>query len=457
MSGLKPITVNTPPEEEAHIYAEDDAAILQAMFGLDGVASIGKKCAATVLSSNKVRIDNGVVIVGGHFARIPYGEYVDLDIESEIPGKKRNDIIAVRFETTGTGGVDTMEFVVLQGTSGTTAKDPTVTQEDLYNGGKVREFPLYRIVINGANITAAEAMFTVLKDKEALQKTVENFKTLTPMLPNKTFTGDMNTMDTGVFSVAIADCTNVPSYFTGAARVLVWKNVLQLAIEKVDAGSNAMAMRICSGGSWTNWRTVGFGHGFGDAKSVNRLEDALIISAINPNSSLNMTAYVNKNTKNIPSDCSWGVREVSWISETLQIVRITGSSHGGAKAFWINHHNPDGWQGWETFRPNANPIRQNNITRTKAGVVSKKVSGGTSVALFSVSEVNEMLGVKDVSGTNTIITVANAEGAINGTHVEGVNFMLLNGTVKNTWYALFDGDTSGTVKIIYRIDYFGSS
>lgn len=44
MAGLKGITVNTAPEAEPHIYAEDDAAIFQAMFGEDGVSSIGQAC-----------------------------------------------------------------------------------------------------------------------------------------------------------------------------------------------------------------------------------------------------------------------------------------------------------------------------------------------------------------------------------------------------------------------------
>ena len=44
MSGLKPITVNTPTEDEAHIYAEDDAAIYQSLFGEDGVSSVGQAC-----------------------------------------------------------------------------------------------------------------------------------------------------------------------------------------------------------------------------------------------------------------------------------------------------------------------------------------------------------------------------------------------------------------------------
>lgn len=172
MAGLKGLTVNTAPEAEPHIYAEDDAAIFQSIFGEDGVSSIGQACKATVLSNNKVRIADGVVFVGGHFARIPYGEYVDCEIANGQSGKNRNDIIVAKFVTTGSGGIDTMTCEVKQGTAGTTAADPALTQNDIYKGGKIREFPLYRVKIEGLNITAVEQLFTVVPTNEELIKTV---------------------------------------------------------------------------------------------------------------------------------------------------------------------------------------------------------------------------------------------------------------------------------------------
>lgn len=170
MSGLKPITVNTPTEDEAHIYAEDDAAIYQSLFGEDGVSSVGQACKATVLSNNKVRVADGVICVGGHFARIPYGDYIDCEIENGQSGQNRNDIIVARFETTGTGGIDTYTCEVKKGMAGSTATDPEIVQEDLYKAGKVRELTLYRVKIEGLSITAVEQLFTLRKTNEELEK-----------------------------------------------------------------------------------------------------------------------------------------------------------------------------------------------------------------------------------------------------------------------------------------------
>lgn len=168
MAGLKALNINTPPEAEPHIYAEDDAAIYKAIFGGDGVSTIRQACKATVLSNNKVRIADGVLCVDGHMARIPYGEYEDCEIMNGQSGKNRNDIIVAKFETTGTGGIDTMTCEVIQGTAGETAVDPELTQDDIYAGGKVREYPLYRVKIEGLNITAVERMFEIIPSNKDL-------------------------------------------------------------------------------------------------------------------------------------------------------------------------------------------------------------------------------------------------------------------------------------------------
>ncbi|MDR3925445.1 MAG: hypothetical protein Q3X47_03805 [Dorea sp.] len=177
MAGLKALNINTPPEAEPHIYAEDDAAIYKAIFGGDGVSTIGQACKATVLSNNKVRIADGVLCVDGHMARIPYGEYEDCEIMNGQSGKNRNDIIVAKFETTGTGGIDTMTCEVIQGTAGETAVDPELTQDDIYAGGKVREYPLYRVKIEGLSITAVEKMFEVIPTSWILLNKINELST----------------------------------------------------------------------------------------------------------------------------------------------------------------------------------------------------------------------------------------------------------------------------------------
>ncbi|MGF0148069.1 hypothetical protein ACQRDF_11795 [Lachnospiraceae bacterium SGI.054] len=164
--GFKPLTINTSPENEAHILAEDDAALYAGMLAQDSVLNLGNKLKATVVSNNKVRISDGIVLVGGHAGRIIKGDYEDMTINNGVSGQKRNDIIAARFIAGVSGGADSYKLVVIQGTPGTTAKDPTFAKGDLYNGDKQRDYPLWRVKIENLSIVKVEQMFTVGKSTE---------------------------------------------------------------------------------------------------------------------------------------------------------------------------------------------------------------------------------------------------------------------------------------------------
>ena len=159
--GLKGITINTLPEAAAHIYAEDDAAIYQPIIGSDRVLDIGEKFKAEVINSNTVRVYNGVVVIGGHVARIVPGDYQDMTIENGTAGKKRNDLIVARFMTTGNAGTDDYTLAVVKGAAGDTAADPSRVQGDLYNGAKQRELALWRVKLDGVNITDVERVAPV--------------------------------------------------------------------------------------------------------------------------------------------------------------------------------------------------------------------------------------------------------------------------------------------------------
>lgn len=155
---FKPITYKSAPGAEPHITPEDDAAIYESIVGTDGVFAIGEQFKATVISNNKVRIGNGVLNVGGHMGRTTYGDYVDMTIENGVSEQNRNDLIIARFVI---GDTDTYELDVKKGVSGKEAVDPELVQEDLYNGGKTREYPLYRVKIEGLSIVKVEQMFEV--------------------------------------------------------------------------------------------------------------------------------------------------------------------------------------------------------------------------------------------------------------------------------------------------------
>ena len=187
---FKPLTVNTPIGEEAHILAEDDAALYDGIFGEDCVLKLGEQFASKTISNNVIRVMDGVVVVGGHVGRIIKGDYEDMMIDNGTADQKRNDLIVARFQSGGTGGADTYSLVVVKGTPGSTAKDPAIVQEDLYAGGKRRDYPLYRVRIESLSVVGVDKLFKVNRNfkvlAEELDKTGEKIDLVNRTLEERT-------------------------------------------------------------------------------------------------------------------------------------------------------------------------------------------------------------------------------------------------------------------------------
>lgn len=187
---FKPLTVNTPVGEKAHILAEDDAALYDGIFGEDCVLKLGEQFASKTISNNVIRIMDGVVVVGGHVGRIIKGDYEDMMIDNGTADQKRNDLIVARFQSGGTGGADTYSLVVVKGTPGSTAKDPAIVQEDLYAGGKQRDYPLYRVRIENLSVVGVDKLFKVNRNfkvlAEELDKTGEKIDLVNRTLEERT-------------------------------------------------------------------------------------------------------------------------------------------------------------------------------------------------------------------------------------------------------------------------------
>ena len=170
---FKPLTVNTPTGKKAHILAEDDAALYDGIFGEDCVLKLGEQFASKTISNNVIRVMDGVVVVGGHVGRIIKGDYEDMMIDNGIADQKRNDLIVARFQSGGTGGADTYSLVVVKGTPGSTAKDPAIVQEDLYAGGKRRDYPLYRVRIENLSVVGVDKLFKVNRNFKVLAEELD--------------------------------------------------------------------------------------------------------------------------------------------------------------------------------------------------------------------------------------------------------------------------------------------
>lgn len=154
-----------------HVTAEQEADLNAGIFGSGFyVLPVGEKMRAEAVTSNQVRIFDGIFVGYGRQASIEEGGYENVTIENGTAGLLRNDMIVVKYNKDEESGIESVSFDVLKGQTGSTAQDPVPNNQDIRAGAFESEMPLYRVRLNGLAIEEIEPLFTVPKSIEELMQ-----------------------------------------------------------------------------------------------------------------------------------------------------------------------------------------------------------------------------------------------------------------------------------------------
>ena len=184
---------------ENHVTAAD-AGALNACFAGEGryvAAGVGEALAAEVISNNCVRIKSGEAINQGRHMRVSANTYVDCTIQNGSQSTKRYDLIVFRYTKNAETDIEKAEIVVIKGTAGSTAADPTYTAGNILAGARQDDMPLYRVRINGINIEAVDKLFTELPSLAALNEKSSKLETAVSQLNSELTTLQDKTFKVG--------------------------------------------------------------------------------------------------------------------------------------------------------------------------------------------------------------------------------------------------------------------
>lgn len=127
-----------------HVHSEDFGAYQAHTFGAGAYVLSG--CEASVVDSNTIRISKGEMLVNGRHVRIKGSE--DVAIQSGTVGRKRKDLICVRY-TKDSEGIEDSPIAVIVGTpTEGEASYPSYIQGSILDGDVAADFPLYGIPID---------------------------------------------------------------------------------------------------------------------------------------------------------------------------------------------------------------------------------------------------------------------------------------------------------------------
>lgn len=150
---------------EPHVTSQQERNTNIAIFG-SGVYianGVGSELEATIVSANLVEIADGLLIAEGCTAEITRGTTESLVIENGSQGMKRTDLIVARYTRNANTGAESMELVVIKGTSA--ASNPAVPSYNtglIADGDAIVDFPIYQVNIDGISITSVDPLIDTI-------------------------------------------------------------------------------------------------------------------------------------------------------------------------------------------------------------------------------------------------------------------------------------------------------
>lgn len=160
---------------EPHISSEQDRDINIGIVGEGSyVLATGLQMEPEVQTGNEVRIKDGVIMHQGCAASIKKNTYDSVMIANGSQGMKRTDLIVARYQRDAETNIESMNWVVIQGTPAET--DPVVPEYvsgDIQAGDTVADMPMYKVHLDGLNITSIEKVFTVVNGLKELNSKID--------------------------------------------------------------------------------------------------------------------------------------------------------------------------------------------------------------------------------------------------------------------------------------------
>ena len=159
---------------EAHITSSQDRAGNQGSYGTGSyVLDVGNKLAATISSSTQVRIADGAICHQGCLANIDAGTYDAVTINNGAQGVNRIDLIVARYTKNSETSVESIDLVVIQGTSVSgTPSAPAYRTGNIQNGDSPVDMPLYQVRLTGVTLSSVTKVFNTVKTQAELQADV---------------------------------------------------------------------------------------------------------------------------------------------------------------------------------------------------------------------------------------------------------------------------------------------
>lgn len=233
-----------------HVTAEQDRDVNEGIFDTGSfVLKTGSQLAAELVSNNEIKVRDGVLVIQGCTAVIKKNTYDPVTIANGSQGMKRIDLIVARYNKNEETKIEEVTLKVIQGTpNASTAAVPTYKTGDIQSGDLVADMPLYKVTLDGLNVTSVDKMFTVIPTLPELSSNLTKTNTVLenrkPIFIDSTAQGTAN-LDTNSFlkaGITYAFIVVVSSNISSES----YKQEITCALNNVNMGNNGNYYKLVS-------------------------------------------------------------------------------------------------------------------------------------------------------------------------------------------------------------------
>ena len=168
----------TAHKGKAHITAEKLAELNRGIAGQESVVfENGEKFKAEIISNNLIKIRDGCGLMQGREVYTPLGWVDEVTIENGSQGKKRIDLIVVRYEKNPDTKIETTTVLAIKGEeSDLDPVTPEHTKGNIKAGDMKADWPIYEVELDGITVKEVRPLFKVLMNMSTLNKSLSNIK-----------------------------------------------------------------------------------------------------------------------------------------------------------------------------------------------------------------------------------------------------------------------------------------
>lgn len=146
-----------------HVTSQQFRQFVEGTVGQESyILTSGENLEPELSSNNLLKIRSGMMCHHGNISCVELGTYDEVTIQNGNQGMKRIDLIVNRYSKNDETGIESNDWVVIQGTPA--ADDPAVptyTEGNLQEGDLVDDCPVFEVHLDGINVTEIKKLLIV--------------------------------------------------------------------------------------------------------------------------------------------------------------------------------------------------------------------------------------------------------------------------------------------------------